>query len=102
MTGTGTFDFTAPLWRHTGADAWHFVSLPAEVSEEIEDLTGGLRRGFGSVRVRASVGTTTWSTSVFPDSARGTYLLPVKKAVRLAEHLEEDDPVRIRLRLLDL
>jgi uncharacterized protein DUF1905 len=72
---SGTFEFGAPLWRHPGADGWHFVSLPAEVSAEISDITAGGRRGFGSVRVDVTVGATSWRTSLFPDSKTGRYLL---------------------------
>jgi len=95
----GTFEFGAPLWRHPGADGWHFVSLPAEVSAEI---TAGGRRGFGSVRVDVTVGATSWRTSLFPDSKTGRYLLPVKKAVRMAEHLEAGHEVRAQLQVADL
>ncbi len=35
------------------------------------------------------------------DADSGRYVLPVKKAVRLAEQLEEDDPVTVRLELLE-
>jgi Domain of unknown function (DUF1905) len=53
--------FDAELWlwdaRHT--QAWTFVSLPPSQSEEIRDLAGGLHRGFGSVRVRATIGNST-------------------------------------------
>jgi hypothetical protein len=58
-------------------------------------------RGFGSVRVRATVGGTTWTTSVFPDSTRGAYVLPVKKAVRRAEGLDEGDPADVVLEVLE-
>ena len=58
----------------------------------------GPREGFGSVRVEARIGATTWRTSVFPDK-RG-YVLPVKKAVRRAESLEVGDPARVTLELL--
>lgn len=51
------------------------------------------------MRVEARVGGTSWRTSVFPDTGRGTYLLPVKKAVRTAEDLEDGDLVRVVLRL---
>ena len=99
MARIGTFEFGAPLWRHPGADGWHFVSLPAEVSAEI---TAGGRRGFGSVRVDVTVGATSWRTSLFPDSKTGRYLLPVKKAVRMAEHLEAGHEVRAQLQVADL
>ena len=61
----------------------------------------GTPRGFGSVRVRATVGATSWTTSVFPDAARGAYVLPVKKAVRRAEGLDEGDPADVVLEVLE-
>lgn len=91
--------FTAPLWRWPANDAWHFVTVPAELSDHIR-FASGPPRGFGSVRVEVSVGTTTWRTSVFPDSARGAFLLPVKRAVRQAEGLDDGDDVGVRLTLV--
>jgi len=102
VTTIGTFHFTAPLWRHRGADGWHFVSVPLEISDDIRDLTAGIRRGFGSVRVAATVGRTTWRTSVFPSSREGTFMLPVKAAVRTGEGLQAGDEVRLHLVLVDL
>ncbi|MFC0627713.1 DUF1905 domain-containing protein [Kribbella deserti] len=102
MSGIGQFEFSAPLWRYPGDVAWYFVSVPAEISDDILELTGSVRRGFGSVRVVVTVGSTTWRTSLFPDSKRGTYLLPVKKAVRTAEDLEPDGDVHALIELADL
>jgi hypothetical protein len=100
VTGTAAFDFTASLWQWDGDAAWHFVSLPEAVADDIAALADGKERGFGSVRVEVSVGATTWTTSVFPDGSRGTYVLPVKKAVRKAEGLEAGAPLSVRLRVL--
>lgn len=94
------FTFSTPLWRWQGDAAWHFVSLPEEVADEIEDAPLD-RRGFDSLRVEATVGDTTWRTSIFPDSSRGTFLLPMKKQVREREDLAEGDPVEVRLVILD-
>jgi len=103
VTRIGTFEFAAPLWLYPGADGWHFVSLPPEISADITDIAAGIRRGFGSVRVAVTVGATSWQTSIFPDSKSGTYMLPVKRAVRAAEHLEAgDDEVRAQLEIADL
>jgi len=102
VTRLGAFEFAAELWRYPGADGWHFVSVPLEISEEISDVATGARRGFGSVRVDVTVGTTSWRTSLFPDSKTAAFLLPVKHAVRMAEHLEIGDDVRARLQLADL
>ena len=76
--------------------------VPAEVSAEITEITAGVRRGFGSVCVDVTVGVTSWRTSIFPDSKTGTYLLPIKKAVRVAEHLEAGHEVRAQLHVADL
>jgi len=98
----GTFEFAAPLWRYPGADGWHFVSLPPDISADVTEITAGIRRGFGSVRVAVTVGATSWRTSIFPDSKTGAYLLPVKKAVRTAERLHTGDEIRAQLRITDL
>ncbi len=102
MTRIGTFEFAAPLWVYPGAAGWHFVSVPPEISADITDLTVGIRRGFGSVRVAVTVGGTSWRTSIFPDSKTGSFMLPVKKGVRAAEHLEAGDDVRAELEIVDL
>jgi hypothetical protein len=95
------FLFDAELWLYDGASPWHFLSLPVAVSEEIIEASAGRQRGFGSVRVRVSIGATEWRTSVFPDSKLGTFLLPVKREVRVTEGLEEGDMVLVRLDLVD-
>jgi hypothetical protein len=92
--------FASRLWRWPSQDAWRFVTVPAELAEAIR-LSSGPPKGFGSVRVEATVGETSWRTSVFPDAALGTYVLPIKRAVRQAEDLEDGDLVAVTLRLLD-
>ncbi len=88
------------LWDARWTETWTFVSLPASESEEIRDLAGGLRRGFGSVRVRATIGNSTWTTSIFPASQAG-YVLPVKRPVRVAESLDVGDMVTVTVELID-
>ena len=102
MSQVGEFEFAASLWRYPGEQGWHFVALPLDVAAEIDDLTTGLRRGFGSVKVVVTIGGSEWRTSLFPDSTRGTLLLPVKKAVRAAEQLDADQDVSVHLRLAEL
>lgn len=96
------FHFEAELWLWKGDAAWHFITVPADVSDEIEGRTSALeRRGFGSVRVRVTVGSTTWSTSVFPDKKQEAYILPVKKDVRTREGVVAGDRVAVQLDLLE-
>jgi hypothetical protein len=96
------FDAELWLWDARRADTWTFVSLPARASEEIRELADGPRRGFGSVRVRVTIGGSTWRTSIFPDSAGGGYVLPIKGAVRKAESLDVGDVATVTVELIDL
>ncbi|UYN84733.1 MAG: DUF1905 domain-containing protein [Microcella sp.] len=97
-----SFDFSAELWEWSSKASWFFVTVPVDVSDEIAARMEGFERGFGSVRVRVRIGGSEWATSVFPDSKRQAYLLPVKKAVRVAEAIAPGDAVVVRLALVDL
>jgi hypothetical protein len=96
-------DFEAELWIWDArrGESWTFVSLPADRSEIIRELTSGVRRGFGSLRVSATIGASTWRTSIFPGSG-GAYVLPVKRPIRKAESLEPGDVTAVTVELLDL
>ena len=94
---TATYSFTAELWETEGTGTWHFVSLPDDEADDIEERFGHSAAGFGSIRVEVTIGSTTWRTSVFPDSRRKTYVLPVKKQVRVAEGLRVGSPADITL-----
>ena len=95
-----TCQFSADLWRWEAQSGWFFVTVSDEASAAIRERPRP-PRGFGSVRVRATIGSSTWATSVFPDSTRGAYVLPVKKAVRAAEQLDEGDPAEVLLEVLE-
>lgn len=84
-----TFEFSADLYEWDARDdaSWVFVTLPADLAEDIQDMALPMR-GFGSVKVRVRCGSSEWRTSVFPDSKSGSYVLPLKKAVRTKERLE--------------
>jgi hypothetical protein len=91
-------EFHATIWEYSPGDpgSWHFLTLPAELSEDIA-VEAGPREGFGSVRVEVCIGTTTWRTSIFPDTSAGSYVLPVKRQVRRAEGLHAGATCLVRL-----
>ena len=96
------FTFTGKCWEWQGKGSWHFITLPQDKSEEIKffsDNHFGKRRGWGSVRVTASIGSTEWQTSIFPDSKTGTYLLPIKSDVRKKQKIIADDDVQVSLKI---
>ena len=86
-----TASFTAELWEWGARPGgWHFVTLPVDVADELREQSGP-PAGFGSIQVVATLGATTWETSVFPESGGESFVLPVKKGVRLAEGVEAGD-----------
>ena len=73
------YRFEATAWEWDGEAAWVFVTLPHEVADAIEE-SASPRSGFGSVPVDVTVGASHWSTSLFPDKAAASYVLPLKRA----------------------
>ncbi|MEJ6010481.1 DUF1905 domain-containing protein [Novosphingobium aquae] len=99
LTHTGT------LWRWTGGTGgtWHFMTIDGEAGEALSATAlmrrmEGLSRGFGSLKVLATIGDSAFRTSVFPSKSEG-WMLPVKASVRKAEALGEGDAVTVVLEL---
>ena len=90
--------FSAPLWE-MGEGSWVFVTVPRDASDSIRSVPREPRPGFGSLRVEATLGTSIWKTSIFPDSKTKCYVLPVKKAVRAAQGIEVPDIVDVTIEL---
>ena len=91
-----TFDFEAELYLWKDDGSWAFVDVPIEIGEEIHDMPLP-KKGFGSVKVGVRCGTSEWNTSVFPSAASGSFVLPVKKAVRTAEKIDVGDTAAFEL-----
>ncbi len=93
--------FTAALFRWDSEGAsWRFIRVPGDLADDIRIVAE--TRGFGSIKVAATVGGTSWSTSLFPEKATDSYVLPVKQQVRNAEGLDDGDLVTVELILADL
>jgi hypothetical protein len=92
---------TAPIWLWSGGQgSWHFLTIPEGEAVEIRAQSlGGERRGFGSLRVEASINGISWRTSVFPQKSGG-YILPIKADVRRRAGVSTGDIVTVALELL--
>jgi len=96
---SASFEFSASVWQWMARrDAWFFVSVPEDMSDEIAARSEGLTGGFNSVPVQVTIGCTSWRTSIFP-GGDGRYSLPLKKSVRVAEGLERDGVADVTLEL---
>ena len=91
--------FSSSLTEWDGSN-WVYVQLSADDSAAIREATSGMpRKGFGSLKVAATIGSTDWETSVFPDSKTKRYIMFIKKSVRQAEGLEVGHKAHASLRL---
>ena len=93
------YDFTAKLWRSPGAAAWHFVTLPVDVSAQIRAIAGGLLNSFGTLRIVATIGATSWKTSLFADTKKNAFVLPVKADVRRKAGIAAEEAIAISVGL---
>lgn len=94
------FTFTAEVWEWSGDHpSWFMLTVPEDESDEISDLVADTG-GFGSVKVLARIGSTEWSTSLFPSKEAKAYVLPLKKPVRKAEDLDKGSTPEVTLRIM--
>lgn len=104
MSDTLTYRGQIARWQGEKA-TYHHLSIDGEAAEAITmherllRLELGGRRGFGSVKVMATIGETRWKTSVFP-SKTGEWWLLVGKKVLKAEDLVAGDEAALTLELL--
>src|SRR5206468_2113514 len=89
-----TIEFTGKIWYWKGPAPFYFVTVPAKPSQNVKAISGLVTYGWGVIPVRARIGDTEWTTSLFPKE--GHYLVPVKASVRLAEKVEEGSNVMVR------
>jgi hypothetical protein len=95
-----TYTIKSKIWLYSSdKSAWHFITIPKNISEEIKFLNSDFRRGFGSVPVEVTILDTTWNTSIFPHSKTGSYIMPLKSSVRKKEKLSEGEEVEFEIKL---
>lgn len=92
------FSFTAPVIYWRGPAPHVFARLPAEVAEGLQRLGPSVSYGWGCIPVSAKIGSVSFTTALFPKD--GTYLLPLKLAVRRKISLEEGADVAVEMEVV--
>lgn len=77
------FEFTAVAIEWRGPAPFVFLPVPADDGAMIHEAASLLTYGWGVIPARATIGSTTFTTSLFP--REGGYLLPIKLAVQRSE-----------------
>ena len=88
-----TFSGEIIHWR--GPAPYHFIAVPDAQCGPIEAASSELSYGWGCIPASGRIGSTTFTTSLFPKD--GGYLPPLKVAVRRREGVALGDVVTVRL-----
>lgn len=88
-------EFTGPVFHWRGPAPYYFVTVPADEAEELQEAAAMVSYGWGMIPVTVLIGGTEWTTSLWPKD--GSYVVPLKDAIRKAERIGEGDEVPIRL-----
>jgi hypothetical protein len=89
------FEFSGTIWYWRGPAPHHFITVPAELRQDLRAISRSVTYGWGMIPARVRIGQTEWKTSLFPKD--GGYIVPIKASVRKAENLEEGDQVTVQL-----
>lgn len=81
------YRFTAKPWQHASPGGWYFLSLPDEMAKEIRSILQTQEEGWGRLKATARIGNSEWSTAIWFDTKRNTYLLPLKAEIRKKERI---------------
>lgn len=93
------FKLVSEVLLYPGMAGWHFLYLPKKEAQVIRKDFLAVHRGWGSLPVLATLGKTSWHTSIFFDKRSDTYILPLKAEVRKKEGILAKDKVNFLLEI---
>jgi hypothetical protein len=88
-------EFSGELYHWRGPAPYHFIKLPEGAAAGLRDLSTAVTYGWGMIPFRVRIGASVWETSLFPKD--GSYVLPIKDAIRKTEGLTLGDTVTVEL-----
>jgi hypothetical protein len=88
-------EFSASVFEWRGPAPYHFVAVPEDEADQIRETAAFVTYGWGMIPVRGRIGTTDFTTSLWPKD--GGYVVPLKDAVRKPERLEIGDEITVCL-----
>lgn len=99
MSEKNKFTISKKVWLWPGEIMrWHFVYVDGKEKEYIETHARKSRNGL--VKIEATIGNTSWQTSLLPFKKDRSYLIALKKEVRSKEGILVGDIVKISFKLI--
>ena len=90
-----SFEATVIYWR--GPSPFFYAPMPTAEAEAIRRVAKFVTYDWGVIPVEATIAGVTFTTSLFPKD--GTYLLPIKAAVRRKAEITAGDLVAVEMTL---
>jgi Domain of unknown function (DUF1905) len=99
------YELSGPVWLwNFEKGSWHFFTIEKAIADEIHFAQKlkqmGQRRGFGSIKVRVTIGDSIFQTSIFPNSKDETYVLPLNAKVRKAQNIDSQSIINLKLEFI--
>ena len=89
------FSFTGTIIEWRGPAPFYFIETPARYASEIKAISAEKSYGWGVLHAMVTIKNLTFKTALFPK--QGTYLVPLKNAVRLPLEVAVGDKVKVEL-----
>ena len=97
MQGKVKYTFEAKMWQNSSNGGWCFVTIPKKFSDEIRIHFKNQEEGWGRMKVEAILDNLSWKTSVWFDTKKAHYLLPIKAEIRKKAKLNFDEIFNINI-----
>lgn len=99
MTPAAIYRITEKIWQYNPPSGWYFITLPESISTEIRSLFGKEEEGWGRLKATAKTGNSEWKTSIWFDTKRNAYVLPIKAEIRKKEGCTVGDELIVELHI---
>lgn len=91
------FEFESAVIYWRGPQPYFYAPVPPEHVDDLRRVARLVTYGWGCVPVEATVGGVAFRTSLFPKD--GTYLLPIKAAVRRKTGITAGDVIAVDIKI---
>lgn len=91
-------EFEGEIFYWRGPSPYLFVAISEAESADIKAVASLVSYGWGVIPVRARIGGTEWTTSLFPKEGR--YLVPIRVSVQRAENVGIGDRVSVQVEVV--
>ncbi|MCO6499058.1 MAG: DUF1905 domain-containing protein [Vicingus serpentipes] len=91
------YQFSTKLWRYNSQNGWYFATVPKNYSKEIRAHLKWQEEGWGRMKATVIINDLNWDTSIWFDTNKNSYILPIKSEVRKKLSLKEDDLLTISI-----